>query len=249
MKVTLIYATPGAVDLLIFTKNTRLNLSPGLYEEIEDWSEERKMQELEYISKTVPSSHEFVDLIFCIEDVTRAFTHQLVRTRTASYAQQAMRVANMSGFGYYTGPSIDKPERKAVYDSVMRTINQGYQTLLEEGATAEDARGVLPTNIYTNIVAKYNLRNFADLVIKRSDGRVQNEYKQVLALMVEEVRKVWPWADMFITPRENESFKAVSDYLEQQVTNEHDEYGVPMAKTKAWEILKELNMIRKAMNS
>ena len=131
MKVTLVHATPRAAEILIFTKNTRLNMGPKLLEEIFDWSHEKKMAELKYMSRTLPSSWEFVDLIFCIEDVTRAFTHQLVRTRTASYAQQAMRVVPMKAFGYTTGPSIRDPEQKALYDSLMHTIQYGYDTLIE----------------------------------------------------------------------------------------------------------------------
>ena len=86
-----------------------------------------------------------------------------------------MRVTNKSGFGYLTGPSVplSGPVAEATYDSVMRTINQGYQALIEQGVAPEDARGLLPTKYsMSNIVAKYNLRTFADLVVKRSDGRV-----------------------------------------------------------------------------
>jgi len=249
MKVTLIYATPGAVDLLLFTKNTRLNLSPGLMDEIKAWPEEKKMRELEYMSKTVPSSWEFVDLIFVIEGVSRAFTHQLVRTRTASYAQQAMRVANMTDFEYETGPSIEKDvDLKYAYDGYMKEINTSYQALLKDGAAPEDARGILPTNIHTNIVAKYNLRAFSDLVIKRSDGRVQSEYQLALWKMVDEVLRVWPWAELFIMPKHNESFSILSKYLEAMVVEEIEKTGVSMHETKGWALLKELNIIRKAIN-
>ena len=47
MKVTLINHTQDAADLLLFTKSTRLTLSPGLMEEIRGWSDERKSKELE----------------------------------------------------------------------------------------------------------------------------------------------------------------------------------------------------------
>ena len=67
-------------------------MSPGLLEEIEGWSAQKRQNEIEYMANTVPSSWEFCDYSFMITGVTRAFTHQLVRTRTASYAQQAMRV-------------------------------------------------------------------------------------------------------------------------------------------------------------
>jgi hypothetical protein len=54
MKVTLIEFTGKgssneqwrAADLLIFTKSTRLTMSPGLIEDIARWSEEKKMEEL-----------------------------------------------------------------------------------------------------------------------------------------------------------------------------------------------------------
>ncbi len=90
MKVTLIDWTGKGIDpwysasLMIWTKQTRTQMSPGGFEEIRAWSEERKLEELKYMPATVPSSWEFTDFVFLIEGVTRAFTHQLVGTRTAS---------------------------------------------------------------------------------------------------------------------------------------------------------------------
>src|SRR4051812_1016288 len=81
-----------AASLMIWTKRTRTEISPGGLEEIRSWPEERKLEELRYMAATVPSSWEMCDFMFLITGVTRAFTHQLVRTRTLSYAQQAMQV-------------------------------------------------------------------------------------------------------------------------------------------------------------
>lgn len=244
MKVTLIYATPNAIDLLIFTKSTRLAMSPNLLADISSWPIEKKMEELEYMSRTIPSSWEFVDLIFCIEGVSRGFTHQFVRTRTASFAQQSMRVVDMTGFDYYTGPTINDPISKTVYEDAMEFISQRYKELVTIGAAPEDARGVLPTNIHTNIVAKFNLRSFADLVKARKDGRVQDEYGQVLKGMIDETLKEWPWAKMFIMPKHNEAFDKLTKYLKEQMNDEVRTSGVSMNKTEAWTMLKELNLIR-----
>ena len=100
MNVTLINYTPDAKNLLLFTKQTRLTLSPGLLEEVSHWPDERKLNELAYMANTIPSSWEFVDYVFLVEGVSRAYTHQQVRTRAASYAQQTMRVNNMAEFEY-----------------------------------------------------------------------------------------------------------------------------------------------------
>ena len=93
---------------------------------------EKKQAELDYMSKTIPSSWEFVDYTFMIEDVTRALTHQLVRTRTASYAQQTMQILRtFLGFGYEIGPSLEKNVKAAkIYAVEMEYIGQTYKNLL-----------------------------------------------------------------------------------------------------------------------
>lgn len=201
-----------AAAILIFTKSTRLEMSPGLLRSVMDWEPEKKIKELTYMANTVPSSWEFVSYSFIITGVTRAFTHQLVRTRTASYAQQAMRVLDMSsgpGWDYATGPTIDDNglgrsmgpsamTRKDRYDQGMRLVADVYKDLIESGAAVQDARGILPTNILTNICMKLNMRSFIDLVKKRSSARVQDEYRSVIEAMKAEVYRVHPWISIFM---------------------------------------------------
>jgi flavin-dependent thymidylate synthase len=243
MKVTLISYTQDAIELLIFTKNTRLNMGPKGMDDIRSWPREKKMEELKYMSTTIPSSWEFVDLTFCIEGVSRAFTHQLVRTRTASFAQQAMRIVDMTGFDYHVGPSIEGDSLELYKDS-MKEISDIYQALIKAGAKPEDARGVLPTDILTNICMKINLRNFSDLVKKRMTPRVQDEYAQVLKQMVEEVLRVWPWALMFIMPRHSEAFKELGSYLQHQLHKEVKDTGKSQHETQAWAAMKYLDILR-----
>lgn len=191
-----------AAGVLCFAKATRLTMSPGLMDEIQAWPYEKKLEELKYISNTIPSSHEFVDYTFMVEGVTRAFTHQFVRSRTWSFAQQTMRVLDVGegdGWDYGTGPSIrNDGVRKTDYDGAMRCIADTYDFLIRDGAAVEDARGLLPTNILTNIVAKANMRAFVELVRKRSSPRVQGEYRAVLEAMQAVVREVHPWIDLFV---------------------------------------------------
>jgi flavin-dependent thymidylate synthase len=216
MKVSLIdYTGSGhedpadyAATVLIFTKSTRLEMKPGLFDEISNWDSARKLAELKYMANTIPSSWEFVDYTFMVEDVTRAFTHQFVRSRQFSFAQQTMRVLNVSGWKYGTGPSIEigqwdeatEEEKKAyeIWAEEMENIAKAYDRLIELGVPVEDARGLLPTNIFTNIVAKCNMRTFVELVRKRSSPRTQDEYRRVLDAMKDEVRKVHPWITLFV---------------------------------------------------
>jgi flavin-dependent thymidylate synthase len=191
-------AADYAASLLIFTKNTRLEMQPNLFEEIQSWPQEKKFEELTYMANTIPSSWEFVHYTFLITGVTRAFTHQFVRTRTASYAQQTMRVLNVKGWDYGTGPTIDdSPERSERYKKAMDDIAVAYDDLIKMGAKIEDARGVLPTNITTNIVMSCSMRTFVEMVRKRSSPRTQGEYRDVLEAMQKSVADVHYWISLF----------------------------------------------------
>lgn len=215
MTVTLIDYTKDAVNKLLYTKATRLTQGQETRKRIAALSEADKLQELGYIARTVPSSWEFVVYTFEILEVTRAFTHQLVRTRTGSYAQQAQRVNKMEGFTYEVGPTIQASAlAREIYKLAMKDIQDAYDRLLGLGVAVQDARGLLPTNIHTNIIAQFNLRALSDLVRKRWTARVQDEYRSVIVAMVEEVLKVHPWASSFLIPDN----VAIAKELEDMIT-------------------------------
>lgn len=237
MKVTLINYTQDAITLLLFTKSTRLTMNPGLMDEIRSWPMEKKLAELEYMANTIPSSWEFVSYTFLVEGVSRAYTHQQVRTRAASYAQQTMRVLNMGEFDYvYTDRIAENPDAKAQIDTALKAIKLAYNNIIELGLPAEDARGILPTNIATNIVCQFNLRTFADLAKSRTGGRTQSEYRKVVNAMVDEVLRVHPWAEKFLFQQGRDYFKEIEEFAER-------EYGGDLLKKG--ELLKIVDKMRK----
>lgn len=207
LKVSLLSTTPNAVDLLLFTKNTRLTLDPALMELISSWPEAEKMVQLEYMAGTIPSSWEFVDYVFLMSGVSRAYTHQQVRTRAASYAQQTMRVLDMGEFDYvYTERNLADPMVKAMIDNLLDDIKSTYRNLIARGQPPEDARGILPTNIATNIVCKFNLRTLAELAQSRTGGRTQSEYQRVINGAIDCVLEVHPWAEKFLFQKGRDYF-------------------------------------------
>lgn len=224
-----------AANVLVFTKHTRLEMNPGLMSEIESWSNARICEELEYMANTIPSSWEFVEYKFLINNVTRGFTHQFVRTRTGSYAQQTMRVLNVKGWTYGTGPTLhENPKAQLDYDMGMHAIAGVYNQLIEDGVAIEDARGILPTNIHTNIVAKFDLRSLADVARKRASSRTQGEYREVLNMMIAEVQRVHPWSIMFF----NRTFDKAAAELESAIKNFG---GIPaMMKTNLIKLIDQM---------
>lgn len=197
MKVELLKYDPEAAHLLVYTRQTRLGRQAPSFEEVKGWPDKKVLGELEAALDTIQSSWEFIDYTFCVSGVSRGYTHQQVRTRTGIYAQQSQRAVEMSGFDYVTPPSLSE-EQELVYRSAMEEIDAGYKALIEMGAAIQDARGLLPTNVETEIICKFNLRTLSDSAKTRLCYRTQGEYQAVFREMRRLVVEVHPWTDKFI---------------------------------------------------
>jgi flavin-dependent thymidylate synthase len=195
MNVNLLDHTDRALELLLYTKNTRLQGGQTLYD-IWQWPEEKKLEHLAYMRDTIKSSWEFVNYTFEISGVTRAFTHQLVRTRNGRYAQESMRTVDVSEAevkipdGSYEG--------REYFGEVSDAIMDDYKYLIEQGMPPQDARGILPTNVCTSIIAQFSLRTLHEMAGVRLCTRTQGEYQDVFRAMKAAVVEVHPWADDFI---------------------------------------------------
>ena len=235
MKVTLINHTQNARQLLVFTKSTRLNMVPGLMEQIHKMTYEEIQSELDYMVNTIKSSWEYVDFTFCIEGVGRGFTHQFVRNRLGSYAQQTMRILDMGDFDYITGPSISGDDHlQRMYDAAMAQISVVYKELIKKGAKIEDARGILPTNISTNIICKFNLRALSQMMMSRASNRTQSEYRDVLDAMYEAAVQAEPWCAEFLRSSKYDDLKR----LESAIIDRYE--GTDMCTT----LLKLIDKVR-----
>lgn len=247
MKVSLINYTgfghPNpmfAAALLAYTKNTRLEQGEDGFARFLAMSPEELKPELAYIAGTLRSSWEFVDFQFQINGVTRAFTHQFVRTRTASYAQQAQRVVDLSGADVMVPETVLAAggEVLATWDDAVSSIKTAYSKLQKAGIPNQDCRGIVPTNILTNITAKINLRTLADLVGKRQNLRAQGEYADVVRGMVKCVLEVMPWVEPFLYP-ERTSTPALDKLLKDALGNRS-----PIDAPEVNAALKELDTLK-----
>lgn len=192
MNVELLSWTPDAVTLLLKTKGTRLKHD----DDPATWTDDRRAEHLAYMRDTIKSSWEFVDYTFKITEVSRAFTHQLVRTRAGSYAQESQRTIDARDNGWLALP--DGSSGQAEYNSVCSSAFLAYASLVDAGVPAQDARGVLPTATLTSIIAKFNLRTLSEMAKVRLCTRTQGEYQDTFRAMRAAVIGVHPWAKEFI---------------------------------------------------
>lgn len=224
-----------AAHILLFTKNTRLTMTAEGLAEVAARSEADKLTSLEYMATTIPSSWEFVSLTFLISGVTRAAAQQITRTRNASYAMQSQRVVDMTGAEvinpFYPGSFAQK-----VFQQSADIALAHYKELLTAGADKQDARGILPLNVTTNLVARYTFRSFVDLVRARSSLRTQGEYADLVAGMKEIVEGVWPWSAPFFRPRHESAIRLIESAVE--------ELGMEVGGGAGWKLAKAADLLR-----
>ena len=146
---------------------------------------------------------EFAQFQFKISGVSRATTHQLVRHRTAKFAQRSQRYVSEDSFKYVTPPSIAKNEdAKILYDGFMGSVQTVYNALKDYyGIPAEDARYVLTNACESVIEVSFDLRNLIHFCNERLCSRAQWEIREVAKKMVELVSEVEPKLKPFLVPK------------------------------------------------
>lgn len=237
MEAQIINYTPRALDLLLFTKNTRLEMTPGLMSEIAAWPVEKKAAEIAYMAKTIRSSWEFVNVTFLVSGLTRPTAQQVTRTRHGKYAMQSQRVADVSTMAVEC-PFKKGTEAYATFMHAARVAHAAYKDLLNSGESPQTARGVLPQNVTSNLVVQYDLSTFVNVIAARESLRADDQYAELAATMKEQVLELWPWTAPF--------FESRFDMAIGTLTALAKELGVTPGRGQGWEIAKVIDLLRKA---
>ena len=74
------------------------------------------------------------------------------------------------------------------WDELTKIIGEGYLDMINSGMPAEDARGILPTNIKTKIQYDTKLRGFLEQMGARVSDQAQFEWRQIVRGMVMAMR-------------------------------------------------------------
>jgi thymidylate synthase (FAD) len=136
---------------------------------------------------------EHTSFTFAISDVSRSLTHQLVRHRIASYAQQSQRYVNLNIPNYVIPPKIiNHKKMKKIYEETMDIIWRQYNKLIEMGIPAEDSRYILPNATCTNIIVTMNARSLLNFFELRCCLHAQWEIRKLANIMLKEVKKKAP---------------------------------------------------------
>lgn len=123
---------------------------------------------------------EHANATFRIRGGSRAFTHQLVRHRMASFTQQSQRYVSEDHFRVVEPPSIRKhPEAHTLFSETMEKTREAYHRLQKLGIRNEDARFVLPSAIESEIVITADFREWRHIMELRGVSKAQWEIRRI----------------------------------------------------------------------
>lgn len=124
----------------------------------------------------------------------RGVTHEIVRHRVASYAQESTRYCNYGKDKFDNELTFINPcfwtgdedkDKKDIWINTMKNIENQYLELLKIGATPEEARSILPNSLKTEIIITMNLREWRHFFKLRTSNAAHPQMRQVAFMILE----------------------------------------------------------------
>ena len=129
----------------------------------------------------------------------RGFTHELVRHRLAAYSQESTRYCNYNKDKFGSEITVIKPfeinENTKEYDlwkEAMQNAEKSYMAMIENGSKPENARGVLPIDIKTEIVITTNLREWKHIFKLRTSKAAHPSMRELMIPLLKEFKEKIP---------------------------------------------------------
>lgn len=145
--------------------------------------------------------HEDFTVVFTVD---RGVTHELVRMREASFAQESTRYCNYSKDKFGKEITVVKPcfadwdeHRFDIWKNACLYAERKYFDLLDAGATPQQARDVLPTSVKSEIAVTTNLNEWRHIFNLRAcdaTGPAHPQMHEVMQPLFSEQKTLRPFA-------------------------------------------------------
>ena len=134
----------------------------------------------------------------------RGVSHEIVRHRLFSYAQESTKYCNYKGgvefivpcwfeddfeTRFYLDIEDGWPEEENEWVNVMEMCEESYLTLLHCGWTPQQARSVLPNSLKTEIVVTGNLREWLHFFSLRCAKSAHPQMQEVANMLLMDIKE------------------------------------------------------------
>jgi thymidylate synthase (FAD) len=180
----------------VLSRATRATIGIDLYgpdTDTRDWEE--------MLKGGLQTALESQVIIFEVSGVSRACTHQIVRTRKAAFHQQSMRASF-----YGSGPEQRIPESiwnapeevRLLWVNAVEACRQAYIAATKADVSYQDARYILPEGTTNYILCEYPLREFINVYAYRGCSMFQWEIVTVMRMMRDILIRMYDFLDPYV---------------------------------------------------
>ena len=130
--------------------------------------------------------------------VDRGVSHEIVRHRMASFAQESTRYCNYSNDKFGNELTFIRPyffedsARFSIWLDAMANAERAYFDLLKTGAKPEEARSVLPNSLKTELIMTANYREWRHFFSLRADSKAHPQMREVAIPLLRDMAKQLP---------------------------------------------------------
>mgnify|MGYP000886966935 CR=1 FL=1 len=129
----------------------------------------------------------------------RGISHELVRHRLAAITQESTRCCNYSQGKFGDEITVIRPDflkegsfKYVIWRYACMYAEQAYFHLLENGATPEEARAVLPNSLKTEVIMTCNLREWRHILSLRTNKRAHPQMRELMIPLLHELQNRVP---------------------------------------------------------
>ena len=159
-------------------------------------SDERLIEKLKSLKHESVFEHGVITVKFLTD---RGVTHELVRHRIAAFSQESTRYCNYGKDKFDNEITVVEPffwaQGGVAYEawkSACESAEDYYMYLLGEGASAQEARSVLPNSLKTEIQVTANVREWRHILKLRTSRDAHPQIRQIMVPLAVELAKRWP---------------------------------------------------------
>lgn len=134
----------------------------------------------------------------------RGVSHEIVRHRMASYCQESTRYCNYGKGKFGEEITVIEPcffhdqhsdqdwENYQKWEAAMADAEAWYMELLQNGATPQEARSVLPNSLKTEVVMTANIREWRHFLKLRCSPAAHPQMREVALILLDKVHWLIP---------------------------------------------------------
>ena len=125
----------------------------------------------------------------------RGVTHEIVRHRLCAYTLESTRYCNYAKKGVtFIRPCFwnMKPHLYNCWYSAMTEAERSYNYLMENGASPQEARSVLPNSLKTEIVVTANLREWRHILKLRTSEAAHPQMRELMIPLLADFTRLLP---------------------------------------------------------